>query len=481
MREADAGGNMREEGMTAWSLDSLDEALIVTDDRGIVCRANDAFRLMFGMDREETVGKSRKSMLESFSCHFIDPAALEKSLLWLYDHPAEEERATWELARDHSIVRWYSRPVRDASGRIVGRIEAYRKADERESSLCDIERESYEALPVGVIVVRDGLQVAWYNRAGGEFISDVLGFDPRELRTLDAVGHDGPFVGTVIDALCNGEAKARNCAEIGGRHFDLMVSPLGSGGKAYGAVIALTDASAHRQALSMCERLRREAEFYVDLMSHDIRNFNQVSMGYLELLQIKENLTGDERMYLEKSLNGVIGSNKLIDDIKRVRMIREAGEKDLAPTDIGTALAEDVQKVLQSHDGQHVVINYDVQAGKMALSNSLVHDVFRHIMENAIKYDKHPDKVIDVDVSEPAAGDGDFLTVHIADHGPGIPDARKQAIFERMSGGSTRGAGLGLSIVKLIVDKLGGHIWVEDRVPGDPSQGEHLRRATAET
>jgi signal transduction histidine kinase len=50
-----------------------------------------------------------------------------------------------------------------------------------------------------------------------------------------------------------------------------------------------------------------------------------------------------------------------------------------------------------------------------------------------------------------------------------------------MSGGSTRGAGLGLSIVRLIVDKLGGHIWVEDRVPGDPSKGSvfavQLRKA----
>ena len=481
MRETDSGGNTLEEGMAAWSLDSLDEALLVTDDRGTVCRINDAFTMMFGAGREEVIGKSRRSLLGAFSRRFRDPAALEMSLLWLYDHPAEEEHATWEMAEGHSIVHWYSRPVRDAGGHIIGRIEAYRKADERETSLCDIERESYEALPIGVIVVRDGLQVAWYNRVGGEFISDVLGFDPRELRTLDAVGHDGPFVGTVIDALCNGEAKAMNCVEIGGRHFDLMVSPLCSGDKVYGAVIALTDAGAHLQALSMCERLRREAEFYVDLMSHDIRNFNQVSMGYLELLQIKENLTDDERMYLEKSLNGVIGSNKLIDDIKRVRMIRGAGGKDIAPTDIGKALAEDVQKVLQSHEGQNVVINYDVQAGKMALSNSLVHDVFRHILENAIKYDKHPDKVIGVDVSESAARDGDFMTVHIADHGPGIPDARKQVIFERMSGGSTRGAGLGLSIVKLIVDKLGGRIWVEDRVPGDPSKGSvfvvQLRKA----
>jgi PAS domain S-box-containing protein len=474
VQETNKGGDSTRDSLTTWSLDSLDEALLVADDRGTVRRVNDAFGRLFGVGREEVVGRSRRELLEQFSRHFRDPAILEKNLLRLYDHPAEEERATWELVEGHEIVRWYSRPVRDAAGLIVGRVEAYRKVDPAEVSLCGIEKESYDALPVGVIVVRDGLEVVWQNRAGAEILSDVFGLDPRELRSLDALGHDSPLVGPVIGALCNGEAVTRNGLEIGGRYFDLTVTPLSAGGKVYGAVIAMADASAHQRELARCERLRRETEFYVDLMSHDIRNFNQVSMGYLELLQIKENLTGDERMYLEKALHGVLGSNKLIDDIKRVRMIRESGDKDLAPTDLGKVIAEDVQKVIESHRDRQVVINHNARPGQMAIANNLVHDVFRHILENAIKYDTHPETVIDIDVSESKCDGKDCWAVHFADHGPGIPEARKKSIFERMSGGSTRGAGIGLSIVRLIVDKQGGRIWVEDRVPGDPSQGSVL-------
>ncbi|HEY3273613.1 MAG TPA: ATP-binding protein [Methanocella sp.] len=471
MQGTNKDGDSTSDGLTAWSMDSMDEALLITDELGVVRRVNDAFRRLFGNGEADIVGRARRDLLVSFSRLFRDPAILEKDLLRLYDHPAEEERATWELAEGHGIVRWYSRPVRDAAGRIVGRLESWRKVDENEASLCGIEKESYDVLPVGVIVVRDGMEVVWQNRAGAEILSDVFGLDTRELNNLDAIGHDGPLVGPVIDALCNGLTVARNGVEISDRYFDLVVTPLSAGGKVYGAVVAMTDASAHQQALARYDRFRREAEFYVDLLSHDIRNFNQVSMGYLELLQIKENLTDDERTYLEKALHGVLGSNKLIDDIKRVRMIRESGGKDLAPTDLGKVLAEDVKKVIDSHRGQQVVINYSARPGEMALLNSLVHDVFRHIIENAIKYDTHTAKVIDVDVSESKCDGKDCWTVHFADRGPGIPDARKQSIFERMSGGSTRGAGIGLSIVRLIVDKLGGHIWVEDRVPGDPSQG----------
>lgn len=481
MQETGTRAGLARDGLAAWSMDSLDEALLIADDRGTVCWTNAAFGRLFGVGREGMIGRDRRETLEPFSRHFRDPAIIAEDLLRLYDHPMEEERATWELSDGRGIVRWYSRPARDDAGRIVGRIEAYRMVDPAESSLCAIEKESYDALPVSVFVISGGLQVVWQNRAGAMFISDVLGFDPREFRSLDVLDHDSPLVSPVIEALGKGEAVATNSQEIGGRYYDIMATPLSAGGKVYGVVVALTDVTAHQQALARSERLRREAEFYVDLMSHDIRNFNQVSMGYLELLQVKENLADDERMYLEKSLNGVMGSNKLIDDIKRVRMIRERGDRDLAPTDLGKVIAEDVEYVIQSRPESRVVINHNARPGQMAVANSLVHDVFRHILENAIKYDPHPEKVIDIDVSESQCDGRGCWIVHISDHGPGIPDARKEAIFERMTGGSTRGAGLGLSIVRLIMDKLGGRIHVEDRVPGDPSQGSvfvvQLRKA----
>jgi signal transduction histidine kinase len=474
LRETKKEGDSTCDGLIARSLDSMDEALLVADDRGTVCRVNGAFIRLFGAGGENVVGKSRRDLLGQFARLFRDPAILEKDLLRLYDHPDEEAHATWELAEGHEIVRWYSRPVRDVDGRIAGRLESYRKVDESEVSLCGIEKESYDVLPVGVLVVCDGLDIVWQNRAGAGILSDAFGLDPRELGSLDALGHDSPLVSPVIDALCKGQTEMRNGVEIGGRYFDLVVTPLSAGGKVYGAVVAMNDASAHQQALARYDRLRQEAEFYVDLLSHDIRNFNQVSMGYLELLQIKENLTEDERMYLEKALHGVLGSNKLIDDIKRVRLVRESGDKDLVPTDLSKIIPEDVQKVTASHRGQQVVINHNARPGQTVLANNMVHDVFRHILENAIKYDTHPEKVIDIDVSESKCNGHDCWTVHFADHGPGIPDARKKSIFERMLGGSTRGAGIGLSIVRLIVDRLGGHIWVEDRVPGDLSQGSVL-------
>jgi len=64
------------------------------------------------------------------------------------------------------------------------------------------------------------------------------------------------------------------------RFYDLTAAPA-----AGGAILMAVDSTERCNAIRRLEAAKSEAEFYVDLMSHDIRNFNQVTMGYIELLQ----------------------------------------------------------------------------------------------------------------------------------------------------------------------------------------------------
>jgi signal transduction histidine kinase len=67
----------------------------------------------------------------------------------------------------------------------------------------------------------------------------------------------------------------------------------------------------------------------------------------------------------------------------------------------------------------------------------------------------------------------EYCIISIDDNGPGINDDRKKELFKRFKTGgtSTKGTGLGLYLVKTIVESFDGKVWIEDRVPGDHTQG----------
>ncbi|MFY1643626.1 sensor histidine kinase, partial [Methanoculleus bourgensis] len=68
------------------------------------------------------------------------------------------------------------------------------------------------------------------------------------------------------------------------------------------------------------------------------------------------------------------------------------------------------------------------------------------------------------------------VTVSVEDTGPGIPDAEKPLVFEKFrKSGARSGKGIGLYIVHTLVERYGGRVWVEDRVPGRPREGAAFR------
>ena len=97
-------------------------------------------------------------------------------------------------------------------------------------------------------------------------------------------------------------------------------------------------------------------------------------------------------------------------------------------------------------------------------------------MINAVKYNTNQLIKILIKISEVQEDGVSFLKLEFLDNGIGIEQYRKEKIFEvgnrEYKGG--RGMGLGLSLVKKIVDSYNGKILVEDREPGDYSKGSNF-------
>ena len=101
-----------------------------------------------------------------------------------------------------------------------------------------------------------------------------------------------------------------------------------------------------------------------------------------------------------------------------------------------------------------------------------MHDVFANLVSNAINH-TGDETVISVDLEMEGEMGSRYCLVSVEDDGPGIPDDCKDRIFNRMLKGTTRakGTGLGLYLVRTLVESYGGQAWAEDRVPGDHRKG----------
>ncbi len=215
------------------------------------------------------------------------------------------------------------------------------------------------------------------------------------------------------------------------------------------------------------KRARSEAEFYVDLLSHDINNANTIALGMLELLAENADL-GDNLEFVQRSTAAIRRSVNLIDTVRKIQLAKSTGKVAFEKRNLDTILKEVIEDVKNFHSDKLVTVSY-VPKEAMVFTDGLARDLFWNILDNAAKYDPHHDIEIDVEVTD----GGSEWTTMISDRGKGIPDDFKTVIFERFRRLDTgvRGFGVGLYLCKLLTDKYGGRIWVEDRVKGDHMQG----------
>lgn len=212
------------------------------------------------------------------------------------------------------------------------------------------------------------------------------------------------------------------------------------------------------------------AELYVDIMGHDINNLNQVIMGNLELLMDSHNLTADQKRSILKALDSAKGSTSIINNVRKIQTIKEE-KAALQPEDINDLIVECIREAPRP-EGRNVTIKYVPQKGLIFEGTPLMKEVFCNLINNAIKHSTG-DVNIDIDVVKAVRDGNPVYNISITDNGPGIPDSLKPRLYGRLQRGETKahGKGLGLFIVKSLVDQAGGNIVVDDRVPGDYSKG----------
>jgi two-component system, OmpR family, sensor histidine kinase KdpD len=213
------------------------------------------------------------------------------------------------------------------------------------------------------------------------------------------------------------------------------------------------------------EAAHREANLYLDIMTHDIKNAENVSSLYCDLLI--EMLAGEAGQYAKRLQRSVRKSSEIIQNVSTIRRIHQE-PANLAPVHLGCVIKAELAYLPEAS------VRYeDVPVEVWA--DDLLPEIFSNLVGNAVKFGG-PDVEVGILVEESPDEDG-MVLVTVEDTGPGIPDAVKESAFFRFEQGKDRGQGegLGLAIVGMLVERYGGRIWVEDRVEGHPEQGASFR------
>jgi PAS domain S-box-containing protein len=238
------------------------------------------------------------------------------------------------------------------------------------------------------------------------------------------------------------------------------------------ASVALSNA----QLVGKLQDAKKEIELLNDLMFHDINNYNFATLNYIEAIAKAKVVPEELESKLEKSLHLIRQNSRLIESVKKLTKIGIMSEEDFVPVNLKDALVKATSGL--AHASPNKTVSFDLklpESDAMVMANSLLDELFVNIISNAIKYDPHEDVEVDIGCTKVLEEGHSFWKVTVADRGPGIPDEKKELLFQKYvrlkPDSKISGTGLGLSIVRALADKFKGRVWVEDRVPGKSDLG----------
>ncbi|RDE12414.1 MAG: hypothetical protein C4K49_10045, partial [Candidatus Thorarchaeota archaeon] len=222
--------------------------------------------------------------------------------------------------------------------------------------------------------------------------------------------------------------------------------------------------------LVRAESAQRKATLFADLLVHDISNFHQAILVCLNLLEMEDLPNGLRERTLQDASSELMRADHLIRNVRRLGMVDSVTEESLVPVDVVQTAQEAFQTAARSAAADGFSFSMNRTIGEcFVVANALLADVFLNLFHNSVEY-ASDDKSIEIAISPLAENGRDYWEIRVTDHSAGIEPRRKAKLFERYMDGA-HGTGLGLWVVKALVDAFGGKVSVEDRIKGDYTKG----------
>jgi PAS domain S-box-containing protein len=466
-------------------LELLSEIVFETDRDDALIFLNNAWTHALGYPTSECLGRRLRD--------FVVPGDLSLCAEVMTNGVPSGGRVPLRLRRANSEIAWVEiSAVPLSDGGVVGALHDITAQKHTQDELAKLSLVASYTDNLVIITDREG-RTEWVNQAfvsrTGFTLEDMVGRKPGDL--LQGPDTNATTVAQIAEWLAEGRSfrtellnytKAREAYWV-----EFQISPIrGANGEVERFVSIQTDSTELHRTREELEAAKERAESaseaktqFLATMSHEMRTPLNVILGSTDLVLDGDIPARDVPFHLRQVNANAEVLLRLISDMLDVSKI-EAGQVafERKPVVIRACLGDAVAPAADRARTKGLQFTLDVADGvpdQMMGDADRLRQIISNLAENAVKFTDHGSVTIHATRVGPQAGSGPALQLRVIDTGIGISTEAQTRIFKRFEqadSSTTRrkgGAGLGLSIVRSLVEALGGTVTVRSRT-GDGAE-----------
>jgi PAS domain S-box-containing protein len=487
-----------------WSatlLESIGDAVITTDGRGMIQSMNGAAEVLTGWALKEALGKEVNQVLKLRDMGTLLPVEYNVSRALHASSPKTISTGVFLVSRDGTATPVENSVVviRDTSGKITGVTLTFRGTAEPRPTVEALEEvfhrvqqakreweSTVDSLSDLILLIDNAGHVMRANRTIESWnlghVKEARGRPAHDLLhpgCADPECYLAPLLIKLLGQTTGGQAAEQEAHDpILDRYLLIKARPVQDPRRqvVHATVLVLQDITERKQAEETLRRYAAELEArneeldaFAHTVAHDLKHPVCLVIGYAEFL-LEDSVVASHKDLAESmqtlaraghKMNSIIEELLLMAGIRHERV-------EAMPLDIGCIVDEARQRLAHmiAESKAEIILPQDwpLASGYAPW----VEEVWANYLSNALKYGGRPPR-IELGATEQSDG---WVRFWVRDNGPGLTpeqQARLFAPFTRLDRVRSQGHGLGLSIVRRIVEKLGGSVGVESS--GVPGQG----------
>ncbi|GAB3327945.1 response regulator [Larkinella ripae] len=220
-----------------------------------------------------------------------------------------------------------------------------------------------------------------------------------------------------------------------------------------------------KQTAQQLEKINKQLEKFVYIVAHDLKSPLVGMIAALSLLEMRN----EEEVVPRNEIQEYVGHSKSaafhLSDM--INSLLEYSRKNVAQQ---TVEEVDVQELVEQialliFPPRHISIEIKGRLPRLKTRKIKLHQIFQNLISNAVKYSNKEEGLIEVGYQDR----GPWIEFYVKDNGPGISEDDQESIFKLFhtttnTAQTETSTGVGLFILKMLVEEQGGKVWVESTV-----------------